>query len=910
MEAGKVTVRLELDDKGFQQKLQADTRTLQELAPKATGTATALRELAGATDRLATVADRMETTLVANTAAIREMGKRAEDTTPKVASLTQRLGDFGSKAGEVGRSLTMGVTLPLVAFAGAAVKSAVDMESLRRGLTAVTGSSAAMEVQMVRLREVSKLPGLGFEEAVKGSIRLQAAGISAETAEKALRGFGNALATIGAGREELGGVIRALSQIQSKGTVQAEEINQLAERLPQIRTVMKEAFGTSNTEALQGMGISSEEFISKITDALAKLPPAATGAKESFEELADTAKISLAKVGEAILPAANKLAKELAPAIEKVADGFRAMPDAAQQGILIGGAVVAAVGPAVLALGSLANTIVNVRTLLLSLRATQAAGAATGALSDFAGVGGAAVTAGRAASAGPIGVAIAAALALRAGGEGLKSAGIIPKDMPLSAADAVVGTGSKLLGRFFPGKPVGGAMSVKGNGADFGPTRPQTSFVRDTSKADAKQAKFLDAAGGGQFATQMQGASNASLMAAPGSQAQREAALALPIITARRQELQQAAEALKPLIKEDAESAKKYWAFQREDASLQGSAIKLQQDAAREVAENRKKTEAEAKKTADLQKQQVENVQRFRANAFREQLAGAEASAAARSEEGRTMGRLEEVVPVLETRQRELMAEAKSLEPLVSSSWDAALRRQEVMTEVANLERQKQQAHRSALEEHDRAEKKAADEAKRTAEKMKQNAGRLATAYKEISDQVMAGFQKMNSERLEFPNLVAQVEAAKAKNNPFLNDRQRAAAPLRAMERQLFETLRPVQGESVMDGGRRQLAAEGIKSQVIEALGGFGRMGRRGALMLNQQFGALEVQAQNTPVTSRAVTEAQALARDAATQAGKPVVMQMFLNGAAMSEKALMDFFREAMRRANTESGLAGAAGY
>src|SRR5215210_433175 len=95
------------------------------------------------------------------------------------------------------------------AFGILAIKAAGNMQSLRMGLDAVSGSSEESEKQLVRLREVAKLPGLGFQEAIQGSVNLQAAGLSANTAERALKSFGNALATVGKGKAELSGVILA-----------------------------------------------------------------------------------------------------------------------------------------------------------------------------------------------------------------------------------------------------------------------------------------------------------------------------------------------------------------------------------------------------------------------------------------------------------------------------------------------------------------------------------------------------------------------------------------------------------------------------------------------------------------------------------------------------------------------------
>ena len=118
-------------------------------------------------------------------------------------------------------------------------------------MRAVTGSASLAAEELKKLEKTAELPGLGFEQAVQGSINLQAASFSADEARQTLEGFGNALATVGGGKADLDGVVRALTQIAAKGKVTAQEINQLAERLPQIREIMKEAFGTSNTEELQ-----------------------------------------------------------------------------------------------------------------------------------------------------------------------------------------------------------------------------------------------------------------------------------------------------------------------------------------------------------------------------------------------------------------------------------------------------------------------------------------------------------------------------------------------------------------------------------------------------------------------------------------------------------------------------------
>lgn len=259
------------------------------------------------------------------------------------------LASFGRSLANVGAKLSVAVTLPLAALGGAAIRSATQLDSLKRGLIAVAGSASEADKQLDRLSEVAKLPGLGFQEAIQGSIRLQAAGFSATMAEDALKGFGNALATVGAGKTELDQVTRALSQIASKGKISAEEVNQLAEVVPQIRVVMKEAFGTANSEMLQKAGISAEQFVEKVTEALLKLPQVTGGPQNSFENLTDAMFRASAAIGEKLLPAVLPLAEGLATVLTHLRE---LDPDTVRWGIAVAG-VAAALGPLTLAIGGL-----------------------------------------------------------------------------------------------------------------------------------------------------------------------------------------------------------------------------------------------------------------------------------------------------------------------------------------------------------------------------------------------------------------------------------------------------------------------------------------------------------------------------------------------------------------------------
>jgi tape measure domain-containing protein len=113
--------------------------------------------------------------------------------------------------------------------------------------------------------------------------------------------FGNALALVGRGKSELDGVILALGQIASKGAISAEEINQIAERVPQVRQALVTAFGTASTEAIQKMGLSANDAITKIISAMEQLPKATGGAITTFENLQDAIERAFLPIGRGIL---------------------------------------------------------------------------------------------------------------------------------------------------------------------------------------------------------------------------------------------------------------------------------------------------------------------------------------------------------------------------------------------------------------------------------------------------------------------------------------------------------------------------------------------------------------------------------------------------------------------------------
>lgn len=181
------------------------------------------------------------------------------------------------------------------------VQAAMAYDSQVRGLAAYAKNAQELQDQLGRLQEIAKLPGLGLKEVRAGVLQLEAAGLNAQTAERAMMAFGNALALAGRGKADLEGAMLQLAQMASAGKLAGDELNVIAERVPQIRQVLKAAFGTASTEDINKMGLSINQIIEKMVAGLEQLPKASAGALTTFENLQDALEQAFLPIGRGIL---------------------------------------------------------------------------------------------------------------------------------------------------------------------------------------------------------------------------------------------------------------------------------------------------------------------------------------------------------------------------------------------------------------------------------------------------------------------------------------------------------------------------------------------------------------------------------------------------------------------------------
>ena len=112
-------------------------------------------------------------------------------------------------------------------FGRESVGAAVKVEGFRNSLTALYGNAEIANSVLARLQDLAQLPGITFQSAVQGAVRLKTVGVEGERAEAVIREFGNAAALAGAGADEVGRSLVGFTQILSRGKVSQEELNQI-----------------------------------------------------------------------------------------------------------------------------------------------------------------------------------------------------------------------------------------------------------------------------------------------------------------------------------------------------------------------------------------------------------------------------------------------------------------------------------------------------------------------------------------------------------------------------------------------------------------------------------------------------------------------------------------------------------
>ena len=223
--------------------------------------------------------------------------------TELLTRVTRGLGSaFGVVAG-------VGLGTVLLDITRSSVQASVRVEGFRRSLTALYGDAQIAEGELDRLRETAQLPGITFEGAVQGAIRLKTVGREGADAEAIIREFSNANALAGGTTAEFGRAMVGLTQILSRGKLSQEELNQVLEAVPLIGNSIREAFGSIDAETIRDTLDAAGQDVNDFVDILVN--QLSMGARASADSTAN----AFSNLGNATFELSAAIGDSLAPAV-------------------------------------------------------------------------------------------------------------------------------------------------------------------------------------------------------------------------------------------------------------------------------------------------------------------------------------------------------------------------------------------------------------------------------------------------------------------------------------------------------------------------------------------------------------------------------------------------------------------
>ena len=269
---------------------------------------------------------------------------RAADKEQRVfRSGLERLGNDLTK---IGTKLGMFGGLPALFAAGKSYKDFADIQKLEIGLQQYGET-------LEKVKDLAKLPNISIEGAASSLIGLRAAGMDAALAERAIRGFANALTAAGKSSTDLQPALANVVQMLGNGMISAADVKEMSNRAPQIRKILIDTFGTASGEELSKIGTA--KVIEGLIAGLEKIPPVAGGAGMALEQFGDSFQFASSSVGEMIEKSFNisGVIGKMGDALDNITDHLRALSPEAQKSILAVGSMAVIIPTVTTAIGGM-----------------------------------------------------------------------------------------------------------------------------------------------------------------------------------------------------------------------------------------------------------------------------------------------------------------------------------------------------------------------------------------------------------------------------------------------------------------------------------------------------------------------------------------------------------------------------
>lgn len=188
----------------------------------------------------------------------------------------------------------------------------VAMDTFKNTLNAVSGDSNIAAYNIEFLKKTANTLGVSIEAVATPFAQFFAAaresGMSVNTIQESFNKLIASTKNFGLSAADTSGVVRALTQSLSKGTLQAEEIkNQLGDRMPVAMAALAQATGKSRAELdkmMKAGQLGTEEYLIPFIEAMLKT----SGGMAAVEKSAQSMQSVVARLGNAFTIASSEVA--------------------------------------------------------------------------------------------------------------------------------------------------------------------------------------------------------------------------------------------------------------------------------------------------------------------------------------------------------------------------------------------------------------------------------------------------------------------------------------------------------------------------------------------------------------------------------------------------------------------------
>lgn len=204
------------------------------------------------------------------------------------------------------------------------VKLAANFQQTANAVAVYTGSLSSAKAELSAIEKVAKdTTGLRLESAEKGFQQLRALGFEAKLARGFIKELGEEKILSGASDEALSRIAFNFSQIASGGQKVSQELREILNQMPSLRTAFFEAFGSLDPKKIQTFfDKDMDGAFQRLIDTMARGKQATGGLNDAVGKLQDEAILLGRAFGEPLLDPLTAEFKNVTKYLSENKDSF------------------------------------------------------------------------------------------------------------------------------------------------------------------------------------------------------------------------------------------------------------------------------------------------------------------------------------------------------------------------------------------------------------------------------------------------------------------------------------------------------------------------------------------------------------------------------------------------------------